>query len=59
MTVQALYRMAPLLKKARGLVLHDSDLKLKYIAYKATAKKCPIRVMGLGDNLVKMIMSLI
>lgn len=51
MTAQALYRMAALLTSARGIVSQDSDLKLKYIAYRATAKKCPIRVKGFGDNL--------
>lgn len=50
MTAQALYRMAALLTSARGIVSQDSDLKLKYIAYRATAKKCPIRVKGFGDN---------
>lgn len=53
MTAQALYRMAALLTSARGIVSQDSDLKLKYMAYNATAKKWPIRVKGFGDNLRK------
>lgn len=39
MTPQALYMMAALLTSARGIVSQDSDLKLKYMAYNATAKK--------------------
>lgn len=36
---------------ALGFVIQGSDLKQKYVAWTATAKKCPITTRGLGDNL--------
>ena len=51
MTAQARYRIATLLRMARGFIHHGSHLKLKYMAYSATPRKWPISVLGWGVSL--------
>lgn len=46
--IQALYKTATLFNKFIGILYQESQQTIRKMPYKATAKKCPIKVIGWG-----------